>query len=195
MIPVHALLFVCLSRSAFGYPSASSLTFLSLFLSFVLDLPTLPYPCRFSLADMYCTRTHHSSNYAPRHYPATRVRRLPCASRSDMNIFKKVFVMSKETNELVSTDRGCRPCSDQMMKQRRSATIQVKITESYQLCKATQHWLLEVVQFAVETAPLLPLLASISVQSTRVFVKRKTRVTETLLDRTTEIRRIIAHLI
>ena len=75
------------------------------------------------------------------------------------------------------------------MKKRRSATIQVKITESYQLCKAAQHWLLEVVQFAVEIAPLLLLLAGIFVQGTRVFVKRKTRVIETLLDWTMEIRR------
>ena len=61
------------------------------------------------------------------------------------------------------------------MKQRRSATIQVKITETYQLCKAAQRWLLEVVQFAVEIVPHLPLLAGIFVQFTRVFVTRKTR--------------------
>ena len=130
----------------------------------------------------------------------------------DMYIFKKVFATSvvmstnrtwlgttvidtKETNEHLLQIEDVVHVLIKYMKQRRSATIQVKITESYQLCKATQHWLLEVVQFAVETAPLLLLLAGIFVQRTRVFVKRKTRVTETLLDRTMEIRRIIAHLI
>jgi hypothetical protein len=48
-----------------------------------------------------------------------------------------------------------------------------KITQSYQLCKAAQFWLLEVVHFTVEIVPILLLLAGICVQLTGVPVENE----------------------
>jgi hypothetical protein len=47
---------------------------------------------RFSLAGMYCTITHISTNYAPYHHPATCVRRLP---RVVTHVHFQVSVLSK----------------------------------------------------------------------------------------------------
>ena len=45
--------------------------------------------------------------------------------------------------------------------------------ELYQLCEAAQHWLLEVVQFAIKTVPFPLLLVGICVQLMHILVEHK----------------------
>ena len=75
------------------------------------------------------------------------------------------------------------PCSDQIFK---SARIRDKIVKQpHQFRKAAQLWLLEVVEFAVEAAPLFLLYAGKCVRTVERKAVKKV-VTETHLDRTTE---------
>ena len=93
---------------------------------------------------------------------------------------------TKETNKLVLQIEDVVHVLIKYMRQRRSATIQVKTTESYQLCKAAQHGPLEVVQFVVEIVPSLLLFAGISVQLTGVLVEHDAKErAKTHLDRRT----------
>lgn len=86
-------------------------------------------------------------------------------------------MMHTEKETILVIVEICRPCSNQIFKS--EAKIRQRII-TYQLRKAAQLWLLEVIHFAVETIPFpsclfLLLLAGICVQLTRVLVERKTR--------------------